>query len=141
MDSQPGIVRPRGRPGLQQGHCCGVSRGRDWPCSAGVSPAGLVVQASRLRMAARTVRRRRGPDEPGRSLGPTPAYGTQYSPESQPLISTHINQMRAKLRAGELVLGVGITLTDPTVTEALAGCVDFVWIDLEHNATTTESML
>jgi 2-keto-3-deoxy-L-rhamnonate aldolase RhmA len=57
------------------------------------------------------------------------------------LISTHINQMRAKLRAGEIVLGAGITLSDPTVTEALAGSVDFVWIDLEHNATTTEAML
>jgi 2-dehydro-3-deoxyglucarate aldolase/4-hydroxy-2-oxoheptanedioate aldolase len=49
--------------------------------------------------------------------------------------------MRAKLRAGELVLGAGITLSDPTVTEALAPDVDFVWIDLEHNAITTEAML
>jgi 2-keto-3-deoxy-L-rhamnonate aldolase RhmA len=49
--------------------------------------------------------------------------------------------MRAKLRAGELVLGAGITLSDPTVTEALARDVDFVWIDLEHNALTTEAML
>src|SRR4051812_37785706 len=57
------------------------------------------------------------------------------------LISTHINRMRAKLRAGELVLGAGITLSDPTVTEALARSVDFVWIDMEHNAITTESML
>ena len=57
------------------------------------------------------------------------------------LISTHINNMRAKLRAGEIVLGAGITLSDPTVTEALARSVDFVWIDLEHNATTTEAML
>ncbi len=57
------------------------------------------------------------------------------------MISTHINGMREKLRAGEIVLGAGITLTDPTVTEALAPFVDFVWIDLEHNATTTESML
>jgi 2-keto-3-deoxy-L-rhamnonate aldolase RhmA len=57
------------------------------------------------------------------------------------LISTHINNMRAKLRAGEIVLGAGITLSDPTVTEALARSVDFVWIDMEHNATTTESML
>jgi 2-dehydro-3-deoxyglucarate aldolase/4-hydroxy-2-oxoheptanedioate aldolase len=49
--------------------------------------------------------------------------------------------MREKLRSGELVLGAGISLTDLTVTEALAPCVDFFWIDLEHNATTTESML
>ena len=57
------------------------------------------------------------------------------------MISTHINRMREKLRAGEIVLGAGITLTDPTVTEALASSVDFFWIDLEHNATSTESLL
>ena len=57
------------------------------------------------------------------------------------MISTNINKMREKLRAGEIVLGAGISTTDPTVTEALAGSVDFVWIDLEHNAMTTESML
>jgi 2-keto-3-deoxy-L-rhamnonate aldolase RhmA len=57
------------------------------------------------------------------------------------MISTHINRMREKLRAGQIVLGAGITLCDPTVTEALAPLVDFVWIDLEHNPTTTETML
>ena len=57
------------------------------------------------------------------------------------MISTNIHKMRDKLRAGEIVLGAGITTTDPTVTEALAVSVDFVWIDLEHNAMTTESML
>ncbi len=57
------------------------------------------------------------------------------------MISTHINKMRAKLRDGEIALGAGITFSDPTVTEALAGTVDFVWIDLEHNALTTEAML
>lgn len=57
------------------------------------------------------------------------------------MISTHINRMRDKLRAGEIVLGAGISLSDLTVTEALAPLVDFVWIDLEHNAMTTESML
>lgn len=57
------------------------------------------------------------------------------------MISTHINRMREKLRSGETVIGPGITFTDSTVTEALAPSVDFVWIDLEHNATTTESML
>ncbi|HUY90198.1 MAG TPA: aldolase/citrate lyase family protein [Pirellulales bacterium] len=57
------------------------------------------------------------------------------------MISTHINRMREKLRADELVLGASVTLCDPTVTEALSQCVDFLWIDLEHNAMTTESML
>jgi 2-dehydro-3-deoxyglucarate aldolase/4-hydroxy-2-oxoheptanedioate aldolase len=49
--------------------------------------------------------------------------------------------MRGKLRAGEIVLGLGVGLSDPTVTEAVAPSVDFVWIDLEHNALTTERML
>ena len=44
--------------------------------------------------------------------------------------------MRTKLSAGQIVLGAGISLSDPTVTEALAASVDFVWIDLEHNAIT-----
>lgn len=57
------------------------------------------------------------------------------------MISSHIYRMREKLRAGQLVLGAGVTLSDPAVTEALAAAVDFVWIDLEHNAMTTESML
>ena len=57
------------------------------------------------------------------------------------MISTHINKMREKLRAGQVVLGCGISVTDPAVTEAIAPSVDFVWIDLEHNAMTTESML
>ncbi|MFO1094866.1 MAG: aldolase/citrate lyase family protein [Planctomycetaceae bacterium] len=57
------------------------------------------------------------------------------------MISTHINKMREKLRAGQIVLGCGISVTDPAVTEAIAPSVDFVWIDLEHNAMTTESML
>ena len=49
--------------------------------------------------------------------------------------------MRGKLRAGEICLGAGITTSDLAMTEALAPSVDFFWIDLEHNATTTESML
>ena len=57
------------------------------------------------------------------------------------MISTHIQRMREKLRAGKTVLGAGITLSDPTVTEALAPSVDFVWIDLEHNALTVEAMI
>src|SRR5262249_60563602 len=57
------------------------------------------------------------------------------------MISTHVQKMRSKLRSGQIALGAGITLTDPTITEALAPSVDFVWIDLEHNALTTEAML
>lgn len=57
------------------------------------------------------------------------------------MISSHIQKMREKLRRGELVFGAGITMSDPAVTEALAPSVDFVWIDLEHNAITVEAML
>ena len=57
------------------------------------------------------------------------------------MISTHINRMREKLQSGDICLGAGITVTDPSFTEALAPSVDFFWIDLEHNAMTTESML
>lgn len=57
------------------------------------------------------------------------------------MISTHMRKMRQKLQAGELVLGCGISLSDPIVTEAIAPSVDFVWIDLEHNALSMESML
>jgi 2-keto-3-deoxy-L-rhamnonate aldolase RhmA len=57
------------------------------------------------------------------------------------VISSYINRMRDKLRAGDLVLGAGITFSDPTVTEALAHWIDFFWIDLEHNPTTTEALL
>lgn len=57
------------------------------------------------------------------------------------MISTHINKMREKLRAGQIVLGAGITIGDPTVTEALAPSVDFVWIDMEHNALSSDALL
>lgn len=57
------------------------------------------------------------------------------------MISTHINSMREKLRAGQIVLGCGISLADPAVTEAIAPSVDFVWIDLEHNALSSAAML
>src|SRR5215470_15953509 len=57
------------------------------------------------------------------------------------MISTHVQKMRSKLRSGQIALGAGITLTDPTVTEALAPSVDFVWIDLEHNPITAEALV
>ena len=45
-----------------------------------------------------------------------------------------------KLAAGEACLGVTISFTDPTVTEAVSGSVDFVWIDMEHNALSLETV-
>ena len=41
---------------------------------------------------------------------------------------------------GQLCLGTVITFTDPTVTEALSQLLDFVWIDMEHNALSLESV-
>ena len=42
-------------------------------------------------------------------------------------------KFREKLARGQVCLGTNITFRDPTVTEALAGLLDFVWIDMEHN--------
>ena len=53
---------------------------------------------------------------------------------------SHIHKFRERLKAGDVCLGVGITFSDPTVTEALCDSVDFVWIDLEHNPMSVESM-
>lgn len=51
-----------------------------------------------------------------------------------------IQHFRSQLDAGHFALGATITLTDPLVTEALAGSVDFIWIDLEHSAMSPEAM-
>jgi 2-keto-3-deoxy-L-rhamnonate aldolase RhmA len=47
---------------------------------------------------------------------------------------------REKLRRGQTCLGTVITFTDPTVTETLSQVLDFVWIDMEHNALTLETV-
>ncbi len=53
----------------------------------------------------------------------------------------HIGAFRAKLQAGQLCLGTGITLCDPAVVEALSPSVDFFWIDMEHNPIGIETLL
>ncbi|MEE3368386.1 MAG: aldolase/citrate lyase family protein [Planctomycetota bacterium] len=53
----------------------------------------------------------------------------------------NIHKFREKLASGALCLGPGITFYDPSVTEAIAPSADFVWIDLEHNPTSLESLL
>ena len=50
------------------------------------------------------------------------------------------NRFREKMRAGEVCVGTGVTFVDPTVTEALCGVFDFVWIDMEHNALSLETI-
>lgn len=57
-----------------------------------------------------------------------------------PIPMTNAHAFKAKLRQGQLCLGTCITFSDPTVTEALCGLLDFVWIDMEHNALTLESV-
>ncbi len=49
-------------------------------------------------------------------------------------------EFRNKLRQGQVCLGTIITFNDPTVTEALCGLLDFVWIDMEHNALTLDAV-
>lgn len=41
---------------------------------------------------------------------------------------------RDKLAAKQTCFGTGISLADPATTEALAGDLDFFWIDMEHTA-------
>lgn len=43
-----------------------------------------------------------------------------------------IKEFRSKLAKGETLVGIGIQLTDPTSSDALADCSDFFWFDLEH---------
>jgi len=52
----------------------------------------------------------------------------------------NIHKFRAKLKAGHLCLGAGISFTDPAVTEALCDSVDFFWLDLEHTPISLESL-
>jgi 2-keto-3-deoxy-L-rhamnonate aldolase RhmA len=51
-----------------------------------------------------------------------------------------IDAFRRKLDAGRFCLGTAVTLTDPTVVEALCDSVDFLWIDLEHSPTSLETV-
>jgi len=51
-----------------------------------------------------------------------------------------IRAFREKLAKGETLVGVGIQLTDPTSTDALADCSDFFWFDLEHVPMSPEAL-
>lgn len=52
--------------------------------------------------------------------------------------TTPSNRFMEKMQAGELSVGTCISFADPTVTEALCNLMDFVWIDMEHNALSLE---
>ena len=47
---------------------------------------------------------------------------------------------KRRIAHGPVCLGTCIGFTDPTVTESLCGLLDFVWIDMEHNALTLETV-
>ena len=49
-------------------------------------------------------------------------------------------KFREKLRNGQVPLGCGVSFKDPTVTELFSHVLDFVWIDMEHNALSLESV-
>lgn len=51
-----------------------------------------------------------------------------------------IEEFRQHLSAGEVLIGSGLSFTDPQVADALAESVDFFWIDLEHSAMSPEAM-
>ncbi len=51
-----------------------------------------------------------------------------------------LDLFREKMSRGEVCFGTTITFADPAITELLAGELDFVWIDTEHNAISIESV-
>ena len=51
-----------------------------------------------------------------------------------------IEEFRQRLSAGEVLIGSGLSFTDPQAADALAEAVDFLWIDLEHSAMSPEAM-
>jgi 2-keto-3-deoxy-L-rhamnonate aldolase RhmA len=56
------------------------------------------------------------------------------------LILRNAGKFREKIKRHQICIGAGITFYDPTVTDALCGILDFVWIDMEHNALTLEAV-
>ena len=51
-----------------------------------------------------------------------------------------IATFRNRLKAGELLIGSAIYMTDPQSSEALADSVDFLWFDQEHNTMSLEAL-
>ncbi|CAK0807457.1 unnamed protein product [Prorocentrum cordatum] len=51
-----------------------------------------------------------------------------------------IKRFRSKLANGETLVGIGVQLSDPTSTDALADCSDFIWYDTEHIPLSPEML-
>lgn len=49
-------------------------------------------------------------------------------------------KFRAKLQQGRVCLGAVVSFNDPTITEAMASVLDFVWIDAEHSPMSLETV-
>jgi 2-dehydro-3-deoxyglucarate aldolase/4-hydroxy-2-oxoheptanedioate aldolase len=49
-------------------------------------------------------------------------------------------EFRRRLDAGEVLVGAGISLSDPQSSEAIADAVDFLWIDQEHSPVGPEAL-
>jgi len=56
------------------------------------------------------------------------------------MITENLKRFREIMDAGQVALGMGVSLCDPAVTEAMGGIADFYWIDLEHCPTNLETM-
>src|SRR5260370_194871 len=52
----------------------------------------------------------------------------------------NIHKFRDKVKAGQVCLGPGVSLSDPAVTEALSDSADFLWLDLEHSPIGLEAL-
>ena len=57
------------------------------------------------------------------------------------MITDNLKRFREKMDAGQVTTGMGVSLSDAAVTEAMSGIADFFWIDLEHCPTSLESMM
>ena len=52
----------------------------------------------------------------------------------------NVEQFRRRMTAGEVLIGMGVTFSDPAVCELIAEAgYDFSWIDMEHGAIGIES--
>ena len=51
-----------------------------------------------------------------------------------------VRKFRQRMDSGEFCLGVSVTSSDPSITEAIGEKVDFFWFDLEHTPMSLESL-